>query len=74
MTITLTIHVKPSAKHAGVTQVSENEYAVAVHEPAAEGRANVAAIKAIAKYLRVAPSSITLIRGAKGRVKVLRID
>ena len=44
-----------------------------VHEPATDGRANVAVIRAVASWLDVAPSRLRLARGATGRVKLVDI-
>jgi uncharacterized protein len=44
-----------------------------VRERAVEGAANAACVRALAGALRVAPSSVTLLRGARGRRKVFEI-
>lgn len=41
--------------------------------PAIEGRANLAAIKLVAKHYGVAPSRVKLVRGATSRNKVFEI-
>ena len=41
--------------------------------PAIEGRANLAAVKLVAKYYGVAPSRVKLVRGATSRNKVFEI-
>ena len=41
--------------------------------PAIEGRANLVAIKLLAKYYGVAPSRVRLVRGAASRNKVFEI-
>lgn len=41
--------------------------------PAIKGRANLAAVKLVAKYYGVAPSRVKLVRGAASRNKVFEI-
>ena len=41
--------------------------------PAIEGRANLAAVKLMAKYYGVAPSRVKLVRGAASRNKMFEI-
>ena len=42
--------------------------------PAIEGRANLAAVKLLAKYFSVAPSKVKLVRGAASKYKVFEMD
>jgi hypothetical protein len=44
-----------------------------VTEPALEGRANRAVLRAVAETLDVAPSSVTLVRGERAREKVFEV-
>jgi len=46
---------------------------VFITAPAKNGKANIALIKLLAEYFNVAPSAISLIKGAKSRQKVLEI-
>jgi len=47
---------------------------VKVAAPPADGRANIALCKLIAKRLRVAPSRVTIVRGEKSRSKLVRVE
>jgi len=47
---------------------------VRVRERAIEGRANEAARKALAAALGVAPSALTLVRGATSKVKTFEVQ
>lgn len=67
------MRAKPRAKVPGITQVGET-LVVAVREPAVDGRANDAVVRAVASYLGVAPSAIVLRRGASSRTKLLEIE
>jgi uncharacterized protein YggU (UPF0235/DUF167 family) len=47
---------------------------VRVKEPPVEGRANDAVRRALARHFGVAPSSVRVLRGHKGRRKVAEIQ
>ena len=69
---TLEIKVKPGSKHPGVVREGER-LLVAVAERAVEGAANEATIAALAKALGIAPSRIALLRGRRGRIKLVGV-
>lgn len=46
---------------------------VRVRAPPAEGRANEAVARVLARHLGVPPSSVELVRGARSREKVFRV-
>ncbi len=71
-TTTLEIKVKPGAKRPGVRREGEH-LVVAVAARAIEGAANEAVIAALAKALKIAPSRIAILRGHRGRLKLLGI-
>lgn len=64
----LSVTVKPGSKRPGVTMEGAT-IVVRVAERAVEGAANAGCVRALAERLRVAPTSITLARGAKARRK-----
>lgn len=45
-----------------------------VTEPAIEGRANRAVLRVVADVLGVPPSSVSLVRGERGRDKVVQVE
>jgi uncharacterized protein YggU (UPF0235/DUF167 family) len=47
---------------------------VRVTEPPVDGRANEALVRLIAKRARVAKSRVTIVRGARSRDKLVRVD
>ena len=47
---------------------------LAVTAPPVEGQANEAVRRLLARALGVAPSAITVVRGARGRDKVVRVE
>ena len=67
--------IKPGSKgKPQVTLQADGSYMVAVPEPALEGRANRAAIRAIADYLRCAPSCVILAKGQSSRYKTFNVS
>jgi uncharacterized protein (TIGR00251 family) len=52
---------------------SENGYLVRVKEPAKEGKANKAVIRALAEYFKVSQSSIRIVSGLEGKNKIVEI-
>jgi uncharacterized protein len=72
MTARLTVRVRAGARAAGIVR-SGDAVVVAVRERAQDGRANSAVVRAVAAWLDVAPSRITIERGAVARVKRLAL-
>jgi len=71
--VTLQIIAHPGSSRRGIVGLGPRGLTVAVHAPAAEGRANAELIEVLADALSIPRSSITLERGARGRAKLLRI-
>jgi uncharacterized protein YggU (UPF0235/DUF167 family) len=67
------IKVHPSARVNKVVPDDSGGYTVWTTATAEKGKANDAVIKALAKHLSLAPSLITLVRGASSRQKQLAI-
>jgi len=68
-----TVKVKPNSKQPGIKKLGDNSFTVSVREPAKEGRANQAVIKALAEHLDVAPTRVRLVSGQKFKAKVIDI-
>lgn len=68
------VTVKTRSKRPGVLRMSEGWYLVSVAEPPADGAANAAVAKTLAKHLGIAPSLLTLVRGAGHHEKVFHIE
>ncbi len=66
--------VKPKSQQPSVTVVGDGELVVAVHEAPADGQANTAVIKVIARHFGVAPSRVHILHGLASRKKVVAID
>jgi uncharacterized protein YggU (UPF0235/DUF167 family) len=67
------IHVRPNASKAAVGGTHDRALVVRVREPAEGGRATAAALKAVAAALQVPNGSVTLVRGATTRRKLLQV-
>jgi uncharacterized protein len=68
------IHVRPSASATNVGGEHDGALVVRVVEPADEGRATEAALKAVAKALGLPRRSVSLVRGATGRRKLIDVE
>jgi uncharacterized protein len=73
LTARLEVVAKPGARAAGIARRGA-DVVVAVRERAIDGRANEAVLRAVAAWLELAPSRVTLLRGAGARRKVLACD
>jgi hypothetical protein len=71
--VKISVKVKPSSKQNLVEQDGENHYIVRVKEKAVEGRANAAVINLLSDHFNVPKSKISIIRGFKGKNKLLEI-
>lgn len=67
------IHVKPKSKVERVAKSASGDFVVCVNEPAEGGRANEAAIKALATHFEVSRSRIRIIKGFRGHRKIVEI-
>ena len=65
------VFLKPNSRHREeVVANDDGSLVVYTKAPAIEGRANLAAVKLVAKYYGVAPSRVKLVRGAVSRNKI----
>jgi uncharacterized protein len=69
----ISVTVKPNAKSAAVTKLTETEYRVTLHAPARDGKANRALIELLANYFHVPKSAITIVSGQFARKKLVKI-
>jgi uncharacterized protein YggU (UPF0235/DUF167 family) len=68
------VRLTPRAAREQISAGDGGSYLVRVTAPPVDGRANDALCRLIARRAGVAPSRVTLLRGAKGREKVLAVD
>lgn len=71
----ISVLLKPNSRHREeVVANDDDSLTVYTKAPAIEGRANLAAVKLLAKHFGVALSKVKLLRGAASRYKVFEID
>lgn len=68
------VRVTPRARRRGVSGDGAGGLLVAVAEPAVDGRATDAALRAVAEALGLRPRQVRLVTGATSRVKVLELE
>jgi uncharacterized protein len=73
VTARLEVVAKPGARAAGISRRGA-DVVVAVRERAIDGRANEAVTRAVAAWLDLAPSRVTLLQGATARRKLLACE
>jgi hypothetical protein len=70
----IAVRVQPRSSKDEIAGEREGALIVRVTAPPVEGRANDAVRKLLAKRLGIAPSRVTVVRGASGRDKLVEID
>jgi uncharacterized protein (TIGR00251 family) len=72
--LTIQVRIVPNSSGNAVTMEKEDRLVIRLTAPPVEGKANKSLLRFLAKRLRVAPSSITILRGHTSRDKVLLIS
>lgn len=71
----ISVRLKPNSRHREeVVADDDGSLTVYTKAPAIEGRANLAAVKLLAKHFGVASSKVKLLRGAASKYKVFEVD
>lgn len=68
------IKLKPRGNRDMLLGVRDGVLEAKVTAPPVDGRANKALCKLVAKRIGVAPSRVSVVRGAKSREKVVRVE
>jgi hypothetical protein len=71
--ISFEVRVAPRASRNRVLGVQEGALKVALTAPPVDGAANEALKKLLSKALGVSKSNVEILRGDRGRIKVLRV-
>jgi len=71
--IRLRVRVQPRSSRDGVVGRYENALKIRVTAPPVEGAANEAVVQVLATWLRVPKRSISVVRGRRGREKIVDI-
>ena len=69
----ITVRVKPNARSTSVEKRPDGSYLVRVNAPPVEGKANEALVQILADYFDRPRSAIAIVRGSRGREKVVEI-
>ena len=70
----LSIRVKPRSSRAGIQLGNEEGIVVRVHAPAVGGAANQECLAVLAKALGVPRSALRIVRGERGREKLIAAE
>ena len=71
----ISARLKPNSRHREeVVANDDGLLTIYTKAPAIEGRANLAAVKLLAKHFGVALSKVKLLRGATSKYKVFEVD
>ena len=71
---TVRVRVQPRAARDEIVGVRDGTLVVRLTAPPVEGRANQALCRLLARRLGVAPSRVAVVRGAKGRNKMVAVE
>ena len=74
MTARITVRLTPRGGRDGIDGWDGDVLRVRVAAPPAEGRANEAMLRLLAKALRIPVSHLSLVSGAQSRTKLLAVD
>jgi len=67
------VKVAPSAKRQKIEKLPDGSFKVYLTVPPIKGRANEALIKLLAKEFSVSKSEVEIVRGKKGKNKIIKI-
>jgi uncharacterized protein (TIGR00251 family) len=72
--VTIPVRVQPRASRDALGGVREGALVVRLTAPPVEGEANAALVRFLAHALGVPPAAVALVRGARGRQKLVRVS
>jgi len=72
--VRLTVHVRPGARRPGIGGTHDGALVVRVCEPASDGRANDAVVRAVADELGLARRAVRIVAGTHSRRKIVELD
>jgi uncharacterized protein (TIGR00251 family) len=71
--LVINVHVQPNARTSAITGLHGDALKIRVAAPAVDNKANAALVGFLARVLGVAPETVSLRRGARGRRKSIEI-
>jgi len=69
----IVVKVKTKAKEKKVVKMGDNNYEVHVKEVPEQGKANMAVLKALAKYLKIPQNNLKILTGKTNSRKIVEI-
>ncbi|XP_061078124.1 UPF0235 protein C15orf40 homolog [Conger conger] len=72
--ICIAIHANPGSKQNAITDVSVQAVGVAIAAPPTDGEANAELVWYLSKVLELKKSEITLDKGSRSRMKLLKVS
>ncbi|MBP5532100.1 MAG: YggU family protein [Lentisphaeria bacterium] len=69
----IALHIQPGAKRSATCGMFGNSVKIAVQAPPVDGKANSALREFLAEQLKIPTSKVTLVSGASGRDKKVRV-
>jgi len=69
----IAVAVKPKERKAELVKIAQDEYRIAVREPAENGQANEAVISLLAEHLGIPKSKLKIVRGISSRHKLIEM-
>jgi uncharacterized protein len=70
----LQVKVKPNARASSLTLSSEGSWLAALRSPPVDGKANEELVALIAKHFGCPKASVSIKRGASGRMKLVQVS
>lgn len=68
------VKVKPNARDAGLEELGDGTWLAKIKAPPVDGKANAALIALVAEHFSIRRASVTIKRGASGRLKWVQLD
>ncbi|MFQ6618278.1 MAG: DUF167 domain-containing protein [Fidelibacterota bacterium] len=68
------VKVVPNSKKASIEKLDDGNFRVRVDRPPSEGKANDRLRQILAEYFDVPPSRVSIIKGHRGRNKIIEIS
>ena len=72
--VEIALHIQPRASRTEFVGAHGDALKIRLAAPPVEGEANEELVRFLAKTLGVTKSAVTIVRGATGRRKVVRVD
>lgn len=71
---TFECRVTPRASNTAIRGIRDGVLQVSLNSPPVDGRANATLIEFLSKFLKIPKSSVSIIRGERGRTKLVYVQ